>query len=128
MMPGMAPPGMPAPGGAPPVAVPQQNQGNMAQAMMQVKQGLELLQKALPMLPMGDETHTDVMQAIAKLSKHVAKGQATGQDKGMQLQQLMQMIQQAKSAPNPALAKMGGMPGPNTPPAVAGGAPPSPAA
>ena len=126
--PGMSPPGMPTPGNAPPMAAPQQHQGNMAQAMLQVKQGLELLQKALPMLPMGSPEHTDVMQAIAKLSKHVSKGQESGQDKGMQIQNLLQMIQAAKSAPNPAIAKMGGMPGPNAPPAVGGAAPPSPAA
>lgn len=117
MMPGM--PGSPPPppmGGAGTGAAtaPGPMAGGAAQGLSKVKIGLEALQAALPMLPMGGELHADVMKAVSTISKHL---QDQSQGGGNQIQQLMEMMRAAKTQPNMA----GMMPGSGGPP---GGAPP----
>ena len=106
------PPGMPAMGGG-------ALAGSAMQGLTKVKTALEMLQQALPMLPMGGEVHQDVMQSVAKLSKHLEKGPGDGGDK---IQQLIEMIRNAKQNPGMAGMMPGGAPG--APPPPPGGAPP----
>lgn len=85
------------------VAQPQANAGNMAAAMSQVKNAIELLQQALPMLPVGNEMHEAVINAVKGLSKHM---ESSNQNQGMQMSGLVQMMQQmAQSAPTQQLAQ-----------------------
>jgi hypothetical protein len=111
----MAPP----PGNAGPGTTPGANQGNMAAAKLDIGNGMKMLQRALPNIPMGSPLHTDILQAVGKISKHMAEdGQADG---GLHASGMMQMIrQQAAQAPQlAAMRAMGGGPGnPAGPPAM----------
>ena len=107
--------GMPpaAPAGAGPVAKPQGQQGNLAQALSLVRNGLEMFQKALPMIPMGAPQHGDLLKAISLISKHLEQGEG---NKGVDLQSLLQMARQA-SQQSPVQAANRMFPAPNAPPA-----------
>lgn len=78
-MPGMIP-GMMAGGGAPltasPAAAATPNPGSAANALGKVRQAIELLQLALPELPMGSEVHKATTGAISSLSRHAPAGDA----------------------------------------------------
>lgn len=119
-IPGQTPPAMaPAPANVGPVAVPQGNQGNMVQAMSLVRNGLEMFQKAIPLIPMGSPQHADLLKAVTMISKHMESSEG---NKGVDLQSLLQMARQAsQQSPVQALNRM--HPAPTTPPAM-----PSPAA
>lgn len=133
-LPGQPPvPGQPpAPGGAPPamaaaqstgspVAKPQGAQGNVAQAMSLIRNAIEMVQKALPMIPMGSPLHADLVKVISSVSKHMDQGET---NKGVDLQSLLQMARQA-SQQSPVQAANRMFPAPNAPPA---GPTPPPAA
>ena len=116
------------PQNAGPAVAPHGNPGNATQGMGDIKTALDALQKALPSIPMGTELHKTVLDAVAKIGKHMSEAQNNPQ---MKLQNLMQMIAQLKAQqPNAALAGLaGGAPGgqPPAPPALMpppGGAPP----
>lgn len=97
--------------------------GAASQGMAKVKLGLEALQAALPMLPMGGELHADVMKAVSSIAKHLAHGGEQGG--GATIQQLLDMIRSAKTqgAPPPGAPAPGGA----APPMMPGmGAPPPP--
>lgn len=101
--------------------------GSAVQGMSKVKLGLEALQAALPMIPMGSELHTDLMQAVSKISKHLGDKGGEGGG-GAQIQQLLEMLRNAKMQGAPPQAGMmppggGGAP----PPPPGAGAPPPPA-
>ena len=99
--------------------------GNAAQGMAKVKVGLEALQAALPMIPMGSELHADLMKAVSSISKHLQQDGAQGG--GAQIQQLLDMIRTAKTQGGPPAAPPGGGGAPPmAPPGM--GAPPSPPA
>ncbi len=124
-MPG-APPA-PAGGGVGAASAPGALAGAANQGIAKVKVGLEALQAALPMLPMGGEIHSDVMQCVAKLTKHLKSQGQEGPGGGGGIQQLLEMLRNAKTqgAPNPMAAMMpGGAPG--GPPPGGAGAPPPP--
>ena len=113
-----APPATPpamgaAPAGAGPVAKPQGNMGNIAQAMSLVRNGLEMFQKALPMIPMGAPQHADLLKAISMISKHLEQGEG---NKGVDLQSLLQMARQA-SQQSPVQAANRMFPAPTAAPA-----------
>ena len=134
--PGALPPGLV---GGPPnagaAAAPQANLGNASGGLAEVKIALEALQKALPSIPMGTELHKAVMDAVAKISKHMTEAAESPQ---MKIQNLLKMVQSARAQqPNQALAGLaggaGGAPGgdppppmlappPAPPPGMAGGA------
>jgi hypothetical protein len=133
---GGLPPGMGAPpGGAPPPGgqappsnlgphtIPQNNPGNAMQAMAKIQQATQLLQEALPQIPMGSEGHQKLMKIVSDLTKQVGEAKASMQQ---QIQQLLQHVQAQKAAQ----ANGGGAmqpPPPNQGPAMAppgGGAPP----
>lgn len=114
-VPGMPPSMSPAPANAGPVAAPQGNQGNSAQAMSLIRNAIEMLQKALPMIPMGSPLHGDILNATSKISKHMEE--AGGQNKGVDLQSLLQMAKSAsQQSPVQALNRM--HPNPTAAPAM----------
>lgn len=108
-----------APSGAGAGAVPQGNQGNMAQALSLVRNGLEMFQKALPMIPMGSPQHADLLKAVQMVSKHLEQNEG---NKGVDLQSLLQMARGA-SQQSPVQAANRMFPAPTAAPAM-----PSPAA
>jgi hypothetical protein len=124
---GGAPPS-PAGGGTGPAAAHGPMAGNAAQGMAKVKVGLEALQSALPMIPMGSELHTDLMKAVSSIAKHLPQG--ADQGGGAQIQQLLDLIRTAKTqgAPPPmGPAGSGGAPGALGAPLPPGMPPPPPA-
>ena len=124
--PGQLPPslmgGPPNAGGA---TAPHGNPGLATGSMGDVKIALEALQKALPSIPMGTELHKAVLDAVAKIGKHMSEA---GDSPQMKMQALMQMIQKMKAGqPNQALGAMAGGGGqPPAPPAMMSPAPPPP--
>jgi hypothetical protein len=91
-------------------ATPQGNQGNAVQAMSLVRNGLEMFQKALPLIPMGSPLHSDLLKATANISKHMDQ---SASNKGVDLQSLLQMARQSsQQSPVQALNRMhpGGAP------------------
>ncbi len=102
--------------------------GNAAQGMAKVKVGLEALQAALPMIPMGSELHADVMKAVSSIAKHLSQG--ADQGGGAQIQQLLDLIRTAKTQGGPPVAPGGGAspPGGGGMPPPGMGAPPPPPA
>lgn len=115
--------GLPGPlmQGSPNVGNPTQqqgNHGNMAAAMTKVKNAMNLLQEALPMIPMGNDLHAEVLGAVTKLSKHMKKGDESPQ---LDIASLLNSIKQkAQSAPQAALTRQfaGGGGGEGQPPAM----------
>ena len=109
------PPAMaPAPANVGPAAVPQGNQGNMAQAMSLVRNASEMLQKALPMIPMGSPQHSDLLKVITLIAKHMEHNEG---NRGVDLQSLLQMARQSsQQSPVQALNRM--HPAPNAAPAM----------
>lgn len=121
-MPGQLPPSVaPAAANAGPAAVPQGNQGNSAQALSLVRNAVEMMQKALPMIPMGSPLHGDLLKATSTISKHME--QAGGGNKGVDMQSLLQMARQSsQQSPMQALNRL--HPAPNAAPAMPSAAPP----
>jgi hypothetical protein len=122
-VPGMPPPGggPPSGGGTGPAAAPGPLQGSAVQGMTSLKLGLEALQKALPQLQMGSEVHSSVLKAISDIGKHFAGGGAEQGDQSAGIQQLVEMMRNAKQQPNMAAMMPPGGGGGGGPP---GGAPP----
>lgn len=109
--PGMAPP-RPNLG---PVTQPQGNPGNAAAAMLDVKNAHDLLQRALPNIPMGTPIHTKVLKILTQLSEI---SQDAGGDQSLQMQSLLSMMRQKGQNPMAgALARL--QPSPAAPPAMA---------
>ena len=107
-----------APANAGGAAKIQGNQGNIAAAMTKIKNAVQLLQEALPMIPMGDELHTEVLKTAIGLSKHLKKGEETPQ---LDIASLLNTIKQkASSAPQMAMARQfaGGGESAGAPPAL----------
>ena len=101
-----------------PVSQPQGNPGNVASAMLDVKNALNMLQRALPNIPMGSPLHADILKTVTNLTKHA---QDAGGDPSLQMQSLMSMMRSMGQNPmQAALAKM--MPQPGQGPAM--GSPP----
>jgi hypothetical protein len=93
---------------------------------MDIQNGLKLLQRALPNIPMGTQLHTDVLQAVGRIAKHMGEA---GEQGGLHASSMMQMIrqQQAQAPQLAAMRAMGGGPtNPGGPPATAAPPPPPP--
>ena len=106
--------------GTGPVSAPGAQAGTHAQGMTQVKTALEMLQKALPGIPMGSDLHKEVMKAISGISKNMT-GDSGGGDV---MQQLAQLARSAQADPARAAAMRAVPPTPGGMPAGMG---PSPA-
>lgn len=103
-IPGAAPPIMP-PGGTGAAAVPSPMAGSAASGQSKVKLALNMLQEALPNLPMGSELHTAVIESITKITKHFDENLAGGPDAA--IQQLLQLARSQQT--NPQHAAMASM-------------------
>ena len=126
-MPPMMPPsvtGQP-PMGAGPMSRPIARQGDAAAASADIQKAIQILQHALPNLPVGSEAHKAVMDALTKLAKNFPAGQAAPGPGDSALRNLAS--QQQQGAGLAGLMKMmggaGAQPGGGPPPSP-GGAPP----
>ncbi len=117
------------------VTQPQGNPGNMAAGISAVRNGVQMLQKALDVIPVGSELHADVLKALTNLSKHMEAGQsatpALDQQqmlmaaKAAAAQQPMNALQRMfPQAPNQPPAGMPGAGGGGMPPMMPSGGPP----
>lgn len=98
----------------------QTNPGNVAKALIDVKNAAMLIQQALPNIPMGTPLHQDLINIVTKLSKHASEA---SNDPGLQQQGMLAAMRHA--AANPMAAALQRMQGPpNAPPAM-GGEPPA---
>jgi len=113
MLPGQPAPQTPppamaaAPAHTGPATMPQGNPGNVAAAMMQVKNAVEMLQKALPSIPMGTPLHEKVLKVTGELVKELSEGGQGGENQALQLQSLVQMLRSSQQQqPLSALSKL----------------------
>lgn len=123
---GGMPPGLAALGQARPnigpVPTPQGNPGNVHAAVMKIKNALQLLQEALPLIPLGSDIHTGVLKATQDLSRHMKDAEVAP---ASEMQSLLQSARQsAQTQPMQALSRLfpqgqGG--GPALPPPPPGG-------
>ena len=92
----------------------QSNPGNIGAAMLDVRNALQMLQRALPNIPMGSPLWKTVHDTVGKLGKDV------GQEQPMSLlnQSALSLIKQRSQ--NPMAGQMAKMMGgdPNAPPAM----------
>ena len=109
--PGGPPGGLPGgpPGGTGSAAVPGRMAGGAAQGANLLRAGLEMLQKALPMLQLGSDEHNETIKAVGALSKVVGKIAGAG-DPAAMVQQLAQLARSAQQAPVPPAMSGGGAP------------------
>ncbi len=118
--------------GASPMGVPSGNPGQQANALSQLREGLNIIQNALPNLPMGSELHKAALSAIQNLSKHVSPSdqvpgvqQTTLKDMAQRAQQsgMLQSLMRAQGAQGSSgganMAGGGGLPASSGPPAPA---------
>src|SRR5208282_3403414 len=88
------------------IATPGNQMGNQAGALGKVRNALQMLQEALPGLPMGQPIHTDVLAAVKNLSKHMEQHTTGGATQGPDIQALMQSLKSAaQAAPQAALMR-----------------------
>lgn len=78
-------------GAQPPVSAP--GMGNMAQGLMRIKTAVDMLQSALPSLPVGGQQHRDVLRAVTTLARHLPQGAPTAGVQSTFLQDLLRMTQ-----------------------------------
>lgn len=124
MTPGLPMPGMgaPAAGSTGAMSAPSPNPGLMADSLSKIGTAVQMLQTALPGLPVGDEAQKAVLDAITKLSKIAP---ASAQVPGVQATQLRGLGQQAQEgAMLQSLLRMLQAPPSGAPPAGGGGGPP----
>lgn len=95
--------------------VPGRMAGSAAQGANLLRAGLEMLQKALQVLPLGSEEHEETIKAVSALSKVVGKIAGAG-DPAAMVQQLAQLARQSQQAPVPPALSGGGAPPPGAPP------------
>lgn len=118
--PSPAPQISPAPANVGPMTVPQGNPGNTQAAMTKIKNAIQMLQSALPDVPMGNPLHEWLLNTVKKGAEHMTE---STDNKGLELQQLIQMAKQsAQSAPMNAMARMFPS-GAGAPPAMPAAAP-----
>ena len=93
--------------------------GSAAHGEAGIKTALELMQKALPSLPMGGKKHAAVLKAVSDLTKALMDDGAPAGDPTAMIQQMIaaqkQQQQQPPMAP-PGMPNMGGGAPPPPPP------------
>ena len=83
-------------GGTGNASVMQPMLGSGAQALAQVKLGVDALQKALVGLPMGSELHTAILKAVTDITRRMSSGD---NDHAAQMQALMAMHRDTQQNP-----------------------------
>lgn len=87
-----------------PIAQPQAQHGNAAASLQKFQAALQLMQEALPGVPMGTELHTKALTIIKDLAKGL---QEVKSDPALQIQTLLQAArQQSQQSPMAALNRM----------------------
>lgn len=81
--------------GASPLGAPSGNPGQSAHSMSQVRLAIDMLQKALPGLPMGSDPHKTVLSFIQSISKSIPP---SAEIPGVQQTGLKDMQQQAQQS------------------------------
>lgn len=110
------------PMGAGPMSAKVGRQGDAAAASADVQKAIQILQMALPNIPVGSEGHKALMDAITKLAKNFPAGNAPPGPGDTSLRNLA--AQQQQQGGLQALMKMmagagqGGPPGGATPPSM----------
>lgn len=66
--------------------------GNQANSLMLLKNGIDLIQQALGGLEAGTPVHRDALNALNRLSRHLAQGAPTAGVQQTQLGDLMRMV------------------------------------
>lgn len=84
----------------------QGNHGNIQAATVKIRAAMKMLEEALPLVPMGNEIHTDVLDALKKFTKHVKQDSGSSQQESASLQSAAQNV--AKQAPMANMARMFG--------------------
>ena len=89
-------------------------QGTQANALMQIKSAIDMIQGALPGLPSGSEVHRDALRAVTQLSRHLPQGIPTA---GVQQTQLQNMLRNTvrNALLQRVMAQQGGGQGPMAP-------------
>ena len=119
--PSLGPKPAPGPLGAPPPQMgaavsPQGNPGLAVKAMSDVRNAVQMLESALPHIPMGSPLHVELLNSVKSLTKHLAEDGS--ENKGLDLMSLLLMARSASQA-QPMQALNRAFPGnPNAPPAV----------
>lgn len=116
------------PGPAGPASAPTGNPGEMAAALAKVREGVRIIEKALPGLQVGSKQHDAVISAISKLNKAIPETEAVP---GIQNTALAGLQRDAQEGSQMQMLKRmmgggaGGMPGgapqPQMPPGAAPG-------
>ena len=113
---GGMPPGLSAPpGNLGPHTIPQHNPGNVLQAMQKLAAANQMINDAIPQIPMGTPLHTKVMKISMELTKEL--GTATDNMK-QQVPALLQQLQAAKAQNQMGMLQTAAPPPPNQPPAM----------
>jgi hypothetical protein len=77
----------------------------MAGAMIEIQNAVKMLEKALPMIPMGAPVHEKILNFCKEIGKTLSEGSGGG-NHALELQSLIQMARQsAQQAPVAALAR-----------------------
>lgn len=96
----------------------QGNQGNIQAALVKIKAAVKMIDEALPLIPMGDDMHTELHKASMSLSKAVKEAHVSAQQEAASLQSAAQNV--VKQAPMAGMARMmGAQQGAGQPPAIA---------
>lgn len=106
-----------SPANAGSMAQPQGNAGNIHAALVKVKNAVELLQEALPLIPFGTEEHNKVAKVIQELSAGAKKA---GENPQLEVGAMLQAAKnKSQGAPMAAMARMfAGQQGQGQPPAM----------
>lgn len=127
MTPQLPPSASPAAPNLGPGTAQQGNQGNSAAAMIEVTNAVKMLEKALPMIPMGSPIHEKILNFAKDIAKNLSQGDS---NPSLEINSLIQMARNAaQQAPLQQLAKAFPQQAAQQPPAMGGGdQPPAPAA
>jgi hypothetical protein len=121
MQPNLPPSASPAAPNLGPGTAQQGNQGNSAAAMIEVTNAVKMLEKALPMIPMGSPIHEKILNFAKDIAKNLSQGDG---NQALEINSLVQMARNAaQQAPLNQLAKAFPQQAQGQPPAMGGGAP-----
>jgi hypothetical protein len=105
---GGLPPGLQAPpGNLGPHTIPQSNPGNIKGAIEKLTAAAQLVNDALPMIPLGTPLHAAALKIATDLNKHLGEAKENAQNT---MQTMVQHIQQLRQAPGLGALNQGAPP------------------
>lgn len=93
-----------APANAGPMAMPQGNQGNISAALVKVRASMKMLEESLPLIPMTNDLHTDILNALKQFAKHMKEDAENSQLEAASLQAAAQNV--VRQAPVAQMARI----------------------